>query len=264
MTTGTASPLLAEAPNVNDAPQKGKSSLRGSHCWASSCGRVTLYLADCMALLPIKADALVSDPPYGINYKPKRFRKSTQPGRNRDNWNSVGWETTMIGDEQPFSPKPWLAYPKIVLWGANHYADQLPVSGGWLFWDKLRAEGFAGSDGELAWTNCLKTARRFRYLWDGFRRGGEHGQYHHPTQKPIALMEWCMDQAKISEGDTVIDPYMGSGTTGIACIRTGRNFIGIEKDPAHYATALQRIKSEMANGDLFCLPNSALNKTHSE
>lgn len=73
----------------------------------------------------------------------------------------------------------------------------------------------------------------------------------HPTQKPVELMAWCMEQAKVPEGALVLDSYMGSGTTGIACIRTGRRFVGIEKDPTHYATALKRITDELAQGDLF-------------
>jgi DNA modification methylase len=70
-------------------------------------------------------------------------------------------------------------------------------------------------------------------------------------QKPVVLMSWMMDQAKVLEGSTVLDPYMGSGSTGIACLRTGRRFVGIEKDPTHYATALERITNELAQGDLF-------------
>jgi DNA modification methylase len=77
----------------------------------------------------------------------------------------------------------------------------------------------------------------------------------HPSQKPVELMAWCMDKAKVVVGATVLDPYMGSGTTGIACIRTGRRFIGIEKDPTHYATALERIKNEIAQKDLFLRHN---------
>lgn len=73
----------------------------------------------------------------------------------------------------------------------------------------------------------------------------------HPTQKPVLAMAWTMDAMKVPSGAVVFDPYMGSGTTGIACIRTGRRFVGIEKDPTHYATAVERIKNELAQGDLF-------------
>ena len=88
------------------------------------------------------------------------------------------------------------------------------------------------------------------HLWDGFKRQSEIGEHHHPTQKPVALMAWCLDIAKVPEGATVLDPYMGSGTTGIACIRTGRKFIGIEKDPKHFQTAVERIDRELQQGRL--------------
>jgi DNA modification methylase len=72
----------------------------------------------------------------------------------------------------------------------------------------------------------------------------------HPAQKPVELLKWCMDQARVPEGATVLDPYMGSGTTGVACIRTGRKFIGIEIDAGHFATARKRLENELRQGML--------------
>ena len=108
------------------------------------------------------------------------------------------------------------------------------------------------SDAELAWTNADGISVKLYTLHCNKARI-EMGL--HPTQKPVELMAWSMEQAKVAEGATVLDPFAGSGTTAIACIRTGRRFIGIEKDPAHYATALARIQRELAQGDLF-LPNA--------
>ena len=72
----------------------------------------------------------------------------------------------------------------------------------------------------------------------------------HPTQKPVAVMSWCLEKAKVPIGATVLDPYMGSGTTGIAAIRRGCNFVGVEKDPRYYAIAVRRIEAEMNQGVL--------------
>jgi len=246
---------LDSAPTHGDT---GGQVLAHTSCWASSCGRVRLYLADCLDMLPIEADAVISDPPYGINLNTRNgTRGNTPPHSNRvvaaRNWNPIH------GDDAPFEPAVWMKYPIVVLWGGNCYCERLKGGMKWLVWDKR--EGVMqndNSDCEMAWTNQKGLLRIHRQLWAGLlQRGEENGQARiHPTQKPIALMAWCMAETKVPEGATVLDPYMGSGTTGIACIRTNRNFIGIEKDPAHYATALQRIQTELANGDLFRLPNA--------
>ena len=240
----TARPTAPPSPST-----PAGQSLGAMPCYASSCGRVTLYLGDSLEIAPMLqgVDALISDPPYGIDYSPDRCR--AKPRRknaaifNRE-WEKVG------GDDVPFDPSPWLGYSVAVIWGGNNYTDKLP-NGGWLVWNKQRAKGFVGSGAEMAWTNTINGAQIFDLMWDGFRRGAEVNEHYHPTQKPVSLMAWCMDKAKVPEGATVLDPYMGSGSTGIACIRTGRRFIGIEKDPTHYATALERITNELRQGDLF-------------
>jgi DNA modification methylase len=140
-----------------------------------------------------------------------------------------------------------------VLWGANFFSEKLPGSG-WLVWDKrpgIEDMKFNRSDAELAALSGSKTVKMFRHLWHGICRDTEVGEHLHPTQKPVALMAWCMEQAKVPEGATVLDPYMGSGSTIIAAIRTGRKAIGIEKDPEHFKNAVERIKRELAQGDLF-------------
>jgi len=152
-----------------------------------------------------------------------------------------------------YDPAPILARDvPTVLWGANHYASRLPDSAAWLVWDKRGGTAENNlSDCELAWCNVGGSARLKMHMWNGLCRDSEIGEHLHPTQKPVIVMAWAMDKAKVPAGAVVVDPYMGSGTTGIACIRTGRRFVGIEKDPAHYATALERIKNELAQGDLF-------------
>ncbi len=209
------------------------------------CG-VTLYLGDCLDILPTLegVDAVITDPPYGIGYDAEA---STQRG--------IQPFKIIEGDSDTFDPSHLMGFPDVILWGCNNYCHAIPPGEGqWYFWDKVTQNGqkVRIAEGEFAWHKKGTKPRAFRHLWSGAYRASEAGQKsQHPTQKPITLMAWCMEQMKLPEGATVLDPYMGSGTTGIACIRTGRNFIGIEKDPEHFETARKRIEAELAQGDLF-------------
>ena len=187
-------------------------------------------------------DAVVTDPPYGAgvatNYK----------SRKRAALAACNDFRPISGDDQPFEPSHCLGFPIVVLFGANYYADRLPPSNGWVVWDKLdglvssREWGFNdNSDCELIWTNQDKAARIICHRWMGCMKASEHGQRRvHPTQKPVALMVTLVEHFT-KPGDTVLDPYMGSGTTGVACVQTGRNFIGIELDPDYFTIAQARI-----------------------
>ena len=197
-----------------------------------------LYLGDCLQIMPELAagsvDAVVTDPPYGL-------------GQRRDyssmsNAAVSGTYRQIRGDDVPFDPAPFLYFPTVVLFGANHYANKLPPSPAWVVWDKR--EGVTSnqfSDCELAWTNQTGHARLFRHLWMGMIRASEKDQPRlHPTQKPIVLMAWVVEQYT-ALGQAVLDPFMGSGTTGVACVQTGRKFIGIEIDPGYFDIAKKRI-----------------------
>jgi site-specific DNA-methyltransferase (adenine-specific)/modification methylase len=211
-------------------------------------GNITLYCGDCLKILPTlepgSADCVIADPPYGIGY-------STGGGgggfKNKDKGRypkTFTGDDLVIGDDKPFDPAPILALnlPSI-LWGGNHYASRLPDSAAWLIWYK-RFSPTDFADCEIAWTNLGGVARVFRHLWNGGIRASEHGTPRlHPTQKPVALMEWCL--SFLPDATTILDPYMGSGTTGVACIRTGRKFIGIEKHPPYFAIAVKRIQTEI-------------------
>ncbi len=215
------------------------------------CG-VTLYQGDCLEILPTLegVDAVVSDPPYGIAWSTD-YKFNRGNGVKRAEKLSRKAHKPIESDQEPFDPSHLLTGKPTVLFGANHYMDRLP-KGGLLVWDKRRPDGtFFMSPAEIAWSNTSRAVAIKEYCWQGFARAGENSQHFHPTQKPIAIMAWTMEEAKVPEGATVLDPYMGSGTTGIACIRTGRNFIGIEKDPEHFETARRRIEAELAQGDLF-------------
>ena len=209
---------------------------------------VTLYLGDWREHRGMLSgvDAVVTDPPYGHGWS--GVNSTSKGGRN---WTRRRAEK-IIGHDEDFDPAPVLEMDvPTVLWGANHYASRLPDSPAWLTWDKR--EGTAEnnlSDCELAWCNVGGSARLFRHMWNGLCRASEVGEHLHPTQKPVVLMAWCMDKAKIPEGATVLDPYAGSGSTVIACLRTGRNCIAVEKDPTHFATMVERVKRELAQGVL--------------
>lgn len=203
-------------------------------------GPCTLYLGDCLKIAPTLegVDAVISDPPYGIGY----FKGSGGKGKHtRRNIKRIH------GDDSPFNPLVWTKYKNVLLWGADHYAKRLP-RGRWLVWDKLNGipsfDSF--SDVEVAWHNRTGAARIFHFLWKGIcQQGDKAGGRVHPTQKPVPLMAWCIEQCNVPSGATVLDPYMGSGSTGIAAIRTGRRFIGIEIDPSHFETAVDRIRKEV-------------------
>lgn len=187
----------------------------------------------------------MTDPPYGIGYKPQRWQAKCKK------WQIQKPFDVVLHDDECFDPTHLLALDvPMILWGGNHYADKLPASGGWLVWDKKRggtvSRGFVSSDVELAWTNLSGTAKIYTYMWNGLCRDGEVGEHYHPTQKPVNLMIWCVSATP--ENLTICDPYMGSGTTALAAIRAGRKFIGIEKDARHFDTACERIQRELSQG----------------
>ena len=198
---------------------------------------VSLYCGDCRDILPTlgKVDAVVTDPPYGINWRP------------RVNHQNDGWV-----DNEAFDPAPCLAVGRLHLfWGANYYADKLPPSQSWFVWVKRQIGSFVQdprtyASVELAWSDYGTKARHHVQVWDGGMRQGDadNRTFCHPSQKPIELMQWCLP----ADAETICDPYMGSGTTGIACIRAGRRFVGIERDPAHFATARARLENELRQG----------------
>jgi DNA modification methylase len=202
-------------------------------------GNATLYLGDCLEILPTlpKVDAVVTDPPYGINAA--RARNS-----RKDGWVDYGcdgWD-----QERPSKAHFDLilqAAPIQIIWGGNYFTDYLRPSMHWLSWDKGQ-DWFSLADFELAWSSQHKAARRINYP----RSLALKDVKQHPTQKPVAVMSWCLKQC---DADTVLDPFMGSGTTGVACMNLGRKFIGIEIEPKYFEIACERIKAAQDQGRLF-------------
>ena len=188
-----------------------------------------------------RADALITDPPYGISIVSKNGTAGNFPGTNAPRLKAA----PIVGDDKPFDPAHLLGVADVVvLWGGNNFADKLNSSSKWLVWDK-KDGAFEGSDlgdCELAWTNQQGASRLIHHTWQGmYRKGeGEREARLHPTQKPVALMEWCIEKMGITTGAIVADFYLGSGTTLIACERLGRKCRAVEISPAYCAVAIQR------------------------
>lgn len=218
-------------------------------------GRATLYLGDCRDILPTlgKVDAVVTDPPYGMNYR--SGHNSSRKGDGAKLARKDGNFKPINGDSEPFDPSILLGMSvPTIIWGANHFNDRLPARKRWLIWNKLcgKTPLPSGSDVEIAFCSEAGPDRIFDHLWRGIMRAGEenivHSEKLHPNQKPVALISWCLSFAP---GDVVLDPFMGSGTTGVAAHRDGRAFIGIESDPDHFDIACKRIEDAQRQGDLF-------------
>ncbi len=192
--------------------------------------------------------AVVADPPYGINH-PTNYRS-----RGRGQLRSAHCKdyAPVHGDDRPFDPE-WMLNLNVplILWGANYYANQLPPSSGWLVWDKKRPDDLDQSTCELAWTNCVKGIRRFSYLWNGCMKDGEQGVSIHPTQKPVALMKWCLSLRWTRGFKLIIDPYCGSGSTCVAAKQRGLNYIGIEMSEEYCELARQRLGKSVAQEGFF-------------
>jgi site-specific DNA-methyltransferase (adenine-specific) len=198
---------------------------------------VTIYHGDCREWLP-PANVLVTDPPYGIEATTaNRSRGRSRLARAHD-WPAV------VGDRGPFDPASLLGLGlPSVLWGANHYSSRLPDSASWLIWDKRVDLGSNDSaDCEMAWTNLGGPARTFRHRWQGMVRDSERGESYHPMQKPVALMLWVI--AKCPPG-TILDPFMGSGTTLVAAKFLNRHAIGIEIEERYCEIAARRCSQEV-------------------
>jgi len=200
-------------------------------------GNATLYMCDCRDILPTlpKVDAVITDPPYGIGAAKAKAHSSI---RDNDQWERKSWD-----DAPPEQSLISAALEKAAVsfvWGGNYFA--LPPSSGWLVWRKPEAEtGFTLADVELCWSS-MSFAARCKTLP---RRDGNE----HPTQKPVELMKWCIEQA--GSPQTILDPFMGSGTTGVAAVQMGRRFIGIEREPKYFDIACERIYNAYRQNTLF-------------
>jgi site-specific DNA-methyltransferase (adenine-specific) len=198
-------------------------------------GSATLYLADCMEVLPTlpRVDAVITDPPYGISFAAQPTKWQRLAGKQAEDWDNQTVPDIDalrdLGDVQ-------------IVWGGNYY--HLPPTRGWLCWFKPDAPP-SMAHFELAWTNMDRNARQFSQSISATNPE----RVGHPTQKPLALMKWCIEQA--GRPQTILDPFMGSGTTGVAAVQMGRQFIGIEREPSYFEIACKRIEEAQRIGDMF-------------
>jgi site-specific DNA-methyltransferase (adenine-specific) len=227
-------------------------------------GRATLILGDCRDVMPTlpRPAAIISDPPYGMaaNTDSRRF---TGGARNVQRGAGLAWGD-IAGDAEPFDPRPWIAAAdRVVLWGANHFARHLPV-GTTMVWVKKEPHLFGTflSDAEVGWMSGGHGVYCCEISFPPPSRIAEadlgSGFAAHPTQKPIELMKWCIKRAKVPPGGVIIDPYMGSGTTGVAAVQMGFRFVGIEIDnksrddrPGYFDIACRRIEQAQRQADMF-------------
>lgn len=196
-------------------------------------GNVTLYLGDCREILPTlpKADAVITDPPYGISANKQTLGNGKRNFYRGGNWDSETPDVRWIPGHAR-----WYC-----IWGGNYFADQLPPTNDILVWHKLN-DGRSFSECEFAWTNSRRQVRIKSHHWSSEEK-------EHPTQKPLPVMAWCM--TIFPEAESVLDPYMGSGTTGVAASMAGRSFIGIERERKYFDIACRRIEDAQRQARMF-------------
>ena len=204
-------------------------------------GDATLYHGDCLEILPTlpKVDAVVTDPPYGIGFAKQPTMYQRKHLHEPQSW-----------DDRP--PPDWLidklttVADKAAIWGGNYF--RLRPSRGWLAWVKPDSPP-SMADMELCWTSEDRNAKAFHKSVKSSALEKNMVLGFHPTQKSVPLMEWTI--VEIGAGETILDPFMGSGTTGVACANLGRKFIGIEIERKYFDIACERIAAAYAQGRLF-------------
>lgn len=198
---------------------------------------------DIMKELPDKCiDLVLTDPPYGINID-KKFKlvANTKSGKSlafRKDYDFFNWDNPI---EKIYFDEIIRISKNQIIFGGEHICLNLPKSRGWIVWDKLTGTNNYG-DCELAWSSYNKPISKFTYLWKGMlQQNMKNKEFRfHPTQKPLALMKWCIRKSS-NENDLILDPFLGSGTTGVACKELNRRFIGIEINKKYCEIAEKRI-----------------------
>lgn len=201
---------------------------------------VTLHLGDCVTILPTlpRVDAIVTDPPYGIGFAAQPTRYQRANGMAKTEWDAIAPQEAVA-----------LALSRArnaIIWGGNYFT--LPPSRGWLAWSKA-GNAPSMADLEMAWTSIDMNARSFEKSVKSASLEKNLQTAAHPTQKPVALMEWSI--GFLPDARTICDPFMGSGTTGVAAVRMGRRFVGIEIVPEYFDIACRRIADALARPSLF-------------
>ena len=233
----------------------------------------TLYHADSAEITDTlrahNPDAVIMDPPYGIKlHKAGVVSESginvvSKSGQLWKRHNPAHGSHKIEGDDVGALLQPWFSFPQTLLWGSDHLRSQLPDGGRFLCWDKLgERDGYDDfSDVEFGWHSRKGKATKVFHKWKGMvrdRSGGDQEPRCHPMQKPIRVMEWCIEQCRLEPGATILDPYIGSGTTAIAAFKRRMRFVGVEIDKRWFDVAVERINRMTADGPLFEQPAPGL------
>lgn len=209
---------------------------------------------DCLELMkdiPDKSiDLVLTDPPYGINVVSATYQNKTlRPGKslaNKSSYSDIEWDKRTPSKE--YFDEIIRISKKQVIFGGNYFTDKLPTTEKWIIWDKKVEEKFENdfSDCELAWTSEKGAVKIIRYLWHGMIQADMKNKEirQHPTQKPVPVMEKIINMFSV-QGDLILDPFAGSGSTLRACKNLNRNFIGIEISPEYCAIANDRLKQQV-------------------
>jgi DNA modification methylase len=206
---------------------------------------IVIYHADCRQILPYlpKVDLVLTDPPYGIKACNRSDGGVGSIVSGSKFYGRAEWDLKSIDDEtlQAAIDKA----PESIIWGGNYYS--LPPASCWLIWDKMQRD-FTFADAEMAWTNLGKAVRLYSYSRGQLVADGKW----HPTQKPVPLMSWCLGHSK--SAGTILDPFMGSGTTLVAAKRLGRRAIGIEIEEKYCEIAVERLRQRSLFADDLVIP----------
>lgn len=211
---------------------------------------IVIYHGDCQEILPTldKSDLLLTDPPYGNSYVSRKINFKRKGVRYAvPEYGTASIENNL---ERPDLNHCLDASSNQIIWGGNYFADLLPPKASWLVWDKRCDPRFYGTmtfaDCELAWCSDGSPARIHRQIWNGLVRQGDPDSQagrQHPTQKPVKLMAWCIK--RFPEAKSVIDPYLGSGSTLKAAKQLGICGVGIEIEEKYCEIAADRLRQSV-------------------
>jgi site-specific DNA-methyltransferase (adenine-specific) len=215
-------------------------------------GDAVLYNEDCRFILPTLTgvDAVVTDPPYGIALDTDNMRFTGAKGgaaRKKKGLRGTADGEAILNDKEAFDPSFLTGIGEHqIIWGWNNYPDKLP-RGACLIWIKRNDDAFGSflSDAETGWLSKGHGV----YCRRDLSNNAIALERQHPTQKPVGLMQWCL--GFLPKAQTILDPFMGSGTTGVACVKQGRKFVGIEIDKGYFDIACRRIEEAYRQPDMF-------------
>lgn len=196
-----------------------------------------LHQSDCLPILRAmktkSVDLIVTDPPYGIGFADQSPTSGLGRGAQKT------WDNSL--PSRAIFREMLRVGRRHIIWGGNYFAHMLPPSNGWLVWYKMgNLPPLQFSSCELAWTSCDTKPLVFSCRHRGFLKDSKEALVEHPTQKALEVMKWCIELFS-KPGDTILDPFLGSGTTAVACVLLKRKFIGVEREAEYMQIARRRV-----------------------